>query len=299
MDQDHKYQPSKTNADTMKKKPCLPIKMVVFDLDGTLLDEGRFISLRNQNAVRSLRDAGIEYTLASGRTELQMRIFAEQLDVRLPIIACNGAVIYDHRKDRDVFRKQMSQQLIDETLEYLFSQGNDFLCYTADCIYYPDYGRKIEVMRLYNQKAQERGSRLIKLEILDRQKLHTLTSGMVKILAIQDGCQDAQALMDIASRHEATVVASMADAIDIMAPDVSKGLGMAKLAQILGIDLETVVAFGDHDNDASMLAMAGIGIAMGHATDAALAAADMVAPPCENAGVATVIETFILPKCCV
>jgi len=300
MNQENEPNQHEMDPESRRSTPCVPsggpVRMVVFDLDGTLLDEGRNISKRNQQAVRSLRDSGIEYTLASGRTELQMRLFAEQLDVRLPIIACNGAVIYDHKADRDVFRKQMSQQLITDTLEYLFAHGNDFLCYSADCIYYPDYSRKIEVMRLYNEKARLTGSRLIRLEIVNNQVHEAAARGMVKILAILDNHEDQQGLIDIVAPHTATVVASMSNALDIMAPDVSKGQGMAQLARIQKIELKMVVAFGDHDNDVSMLAMAGTGIAMGHSTEAALAVADLIAPPCEEHGVATAIENFVLPR---
>lgn len=273
-----------------------PIKMVVFDLDGTILNESRIISQRNKEAVHSLRDAGIEYTLASGRTELQMRLYAEELDVRLPIIACNGAVVYDHREDRNLYRKQMSEQLIVDALEYLIANRMDFMCYSAECIYYPDYGRKIEVMHLYNEKARASGSRLIRTETVNNRVREVAAIGMVKILVMIVRHEDRQAICDIVAPHDATVVASMSDALDIMAPNVSKGSGMAQLASIRGIDLKEVVAFGDHDNDASMLAMAGTGIAMGQATAAARAVADLIAPPCDDDGVAIAIESYILPR---
>jgi len=272
------------------------VRMVVFDLDGTVLNEARLISSRNRDAIFSLRDAGIEYTLASGRTELQMRLYAEELDVRLPIIACNGAVVYDHRDDRSLYRKQMSEQLIVDTLTHLMENRMDFMGYSADCIYYPDYGRKVEVMHLYNERARESGSRLIRLETVNGRIREAAAIGMVKILAMVENRQEEQSVLDVVAPHHATVVSSMANGLDVMAPDVSKGSGMAQLARIRGIDLKEVIAFGDHDNDASMIAMAGTGIAMGQATEAARAVADLIAPPCEEDGVAVAIESYILPR---
>ncbi len=281
---------------TLETFPKGPVRMIVFDLDGTILNEARVISDHNRKAVLSLRDAGIEYTLASGRTELQMRLYAEELDVRLPIIACNGAVIHDHRSDKSLSRRQMSEDLIIETLEYLLDNRIDFMGYSADSVFHPSYGRKIEVMHLYNERAGAIGSRLIRTETVDGRVREAAAIGMVKILAMV-GDQEAQGkLIDRVALHHATVVASMADALDIMAPDISKGSGMADLARIEGIGLHEVIAFGDHDNDASMLEMAGTGIAMGQATTAALAAADLIAPPGDEDGVAIAIESYILPR---
>lgn len=280
----------------MRSYPSGSVRMVVFDLDGTVLNEARVITRRNREAVLSLREAGIEYTLASGRTELQMRLYAEELDVRLPIIACNGAVAYDHREDKSLFRRQMSEPLIIETIEYLLKNRIDFMGYSMDSVFYPDYGRKIEVMHLYNERARAGGSRLIRTQAVNGRVQEAAAIGMVKILAMVGDEKSQKAVLDIVAPYQATVVASMADALDIMAPDVSKGAGMASLAEIEGIGLHEVIAFGDHDNDASMLTMAGTGIAMGQATAACRAVADLVAPPGDDDGVAVAIESYILPR---
>lgn len=273
-----------------------PIRLVVFDLDGTLLNPQQYVSPRNRQALEALGAAGIGFTLASGRTEQHMRLFAEQLNVTLPVIACNGAVIYDHRKKADVYRKQMSEQLCVDILDHLLAQGMDFMCYTTDGILYPAYSRKIEVMHLYNAKAAKEGSQLIHIEILDRPQVRQAAQrGMVKILALYGNPDEKMRLEELAAAHDATVIASMSAALDIMAPDVSKGTGMAQLARILGISLENVAAFGDHDNDVSMISMAGTGFAMGEATSAAKAVADIIAPNCAEDGVAIAIEQFILP----
>ncbi len=279
-----------------QNKPRAPIKLVVFDLDGTLLNPKQYVSPRNRQALEALRAAGIGFTLASGRTEQHMRLFAEQIDVDLPIIACNGAVIYDHRLRKDVWRQQMSEQLSSVILEYMLENNLDFLCYTADRILHPVYSRKVEVMRIYNEKAAAEGSEQILTAVLEPEHVRTAARrGMVKILALYNDPAEKARLEELAARHSATVIASMSGAVDIMAPDVSKGTGMAHLAEILGIGLENTAAFGDHDNDASMIALAGLGFAMGEATAAAKAVADIIAPNCTDDGVAIAVEKYILP----
>ncbi len=285
------------NRMTVRHQPHHPVRLVVFDLDGTLLNPGQFISPRNRQALESLRAAGIGFTLASGRTEQHMRMFAEQLDVTLPVIACNGAVIYDHHTQKDVYREPMSEALALDILDHMLTNGLDFLCYTRDRIYCPAYSRKIQVIHLYNENAAREGSQLIRIATLDKPHiLEAARNGLVKILALFGTQEGKERIEAIAARHQATVIASMSEALDIMAPDVSKGTGMAQLARILGVSLENVAAFGDHDNDASMIAMAGTGFAMGEATPAARAVADIIAPNCTDDGVAIAIESYILPS---
>jgi len=291
------YLHSDTKESTiLTKKQRAPVKLIVFDLDGTLLNPQQFVSKRNMQAMDALRAAGIGFTLASGRTEQHMRLFAEQINVELPIIACNGAVIYDHKRRQDVYRKQMSEQLSSEVLDHLLANQLDFLCYMADGVMHPEYSRKVEVMRLYNAKAAAEGSEQIQTAVLTADGVRSAARrGMVKILALYDTPTEKALLEELAARHSATVIASMSGAIDVMAPEVSKGTGMVQLARILGFGLENTVAFGDHDNDASMISLAGIGFAMGEATPAAKAVADIIAPNCADDGVAIAIEKYILP----
>lgn len=282
---------------TVRNLSGKPIRLVVFDLDGTLLNPQQFVSPRNRQALEALRAAGIRFSLASGRTEQHMRLFAEQLDVTLPVIASNGAVIYDHRSKTDVYRKLLDERLAADILDYLLSSGIDFLCYANDRIIHPANSKKIENMHLYNVQARQEGSQLIRIEEMAYADIEAVVRrGMVKILASYSNPAERERLEELAARYDASVIGSMSAALDIMAPDVSKGTGMAQLARLYDISLENVAAFGDHDNDVSMIAMAGVGFAMGEATPAAKAVADIIVPDCADDGVAYAIEHYILPN---
>ena len=75
-----------------------------------------------------------------------------------------------------------------------------------------------------------------------------------------------------------------------MQPGVSKATGIRALMDAFGIDASEVMAFGDAGNDAEMLRLAGVGVAMGNASDELKSIADLVCDPCEEQGVLKVLE---------
>lgn len=83
---------------------------------------------------------------------------------------------------------------------------------------------------------------------------------------------------------------------EIMPKDVSKGHALLEIAEYLGIDQENIIAFGDQDNDMSMIQMAGVGVAMGNAIDSLKAAADYVTLTNNEDGIAAYLEKYLLNK---
>ena len=84
------------------------------------------------------------------------------------------------------------------------------------------------------------------------------------------------------------------DFINVVAPGVTKGEALKALASHLGIALDEVIAVGDGNNDISLLSSAGLGVAMGNATDRAKEVADYVTLDVERGGVAAAIRKFLL-----
>jgi Cof subfamily protein (haloacid dehalogenase superfamily) len=90
------------------------------------------------------------------------------------------------------------------------------------------------------------------------------------------------------------VVRSWHQLVEVTGPRVSKGAALARLAAYLGVPQAATMAVGDQDNDVSMVAWAGLGVAMGDASPAAKAAADVLAPSLAAAGAAWAIERYVL-----
>lgn len=76
----------------------MKIKWCVCDMDGTLLNSEGLISIKNEIALKKLQDNGVEIIIASGRTELMMKQYINQLNISGHIIFCNGAIVKNVKK---------------------------------------------------------------------------------------------------------------------------------------------------------------------------------------------------------
>lgn len=279
------------------KRPCLEhdIRLVACDIDGTLIDESGSIPLENQKAISELGQQGIDFTLVTGRMDRMARLYVKQLSVSLPIIACNGAVIRDCQTNEIIEQTPMDPQDALSLMTYLQQRNMDFLCYSADAVYYPRGSRRIEYFKQYNRRLEQIGDQAIPLYPLREQIIAEQASHWIKILAI---FQDPSSLLAVQTFLQQTNVwgaQSGGDALDMMKRGVSKGKALKSLAKRLGIRLEQVAAIGDHENDVTMLSEAGLGIAMAGASLPALKAADVVTGSAGQAGVAQAIRQYILP----
>jgi len=105
---------------------------------------------------------------------------------------------------------------------------------------------------------------------------------------------EAEAGLREALNGRAVTLRSSKVLLEVQPKDVTKATGLRQLADALGISLEQVIAFGDYDNDAEMLQAAGLGVAVGEATPACLANADLLVTPPEAEGPAHFLEEFFL-----
>ena len=271
------------------------IRLLVSDIDGTLLNEDGAISGNNMAAIRRLERHGIGFTLATGRMDRMMRTFVSQLDVRLPVIACNGAVIRDCSDDRILWRRDLPPNDALDLICWLRDSNHDFMCYSPDQVYYPAHSRHINHFHRYNQQALNQGMDTIPLIPLEGREIEVVDRGLIKILAVPNGAESLAAIRrEVAGRPSLDGVASMSNAYDIMTAGVSKGDGLIRLAGLLHLDPCQVAAVGDNDNDADMLRTAGFGIAMANGTSVARAAAEAVTVSDHNqSGLAEAIDLLL------
>jgi len=280
---------------TIPQKPSGGWRLVVSDLDGTLLNEYGLISDENLAAVAALAEQGIAFTVATGRMEKMARAFIRQLQVRLPVITCNGAVIIDPISLDVLYKATLAAEDVRSLVAWLADRELDYLCYTLDQVYYPTGSRRIERFHQYNAIARETGHDPVQLCEISTDGREIINNEFIKVLAILPGPEDHQAMQDYLNAHPAfSGMLSWSDAMDIAAAGVNKGDGLRRLAEHLKISTSQIAAFGDNDNDVPLLTTAGLGIAMGNATAAALNASQVITANHEESGVALGIREFIL-----
>ena len=265
------------------------IKLVVTDVDGTIVAKDEILHPEVPALAKQLRRQGIIYTIATGRVESQVEEYVKQLELDdTPYIACNGGVIV--RGGQVVFRRTVplaplrQAVAVAEALEMsvLYSKnGVERACRLTDYVRQQqrDFGRYQEVIP-FDEKMWE------SLEI----------DKLVFMAKVRDGSLDAVEALCRRLPEEFGYKRYANKALEVLHRDSTKEKGVQSLADMLGIPMEQVMAVGDDLNDLGMLRAAGIGVAVGNAQEPAKEAADYVASaPCYE-GVMEACQRFCFGK---
>jgi hypothetical protein len=285
----------------MPATPCrnacpTPWRLFVSDLDGTLLDEQSRITPENLAAVARLASWGVGFTIATGRIDRMARSFVRQLGVTLPIIACNGAIIRDPATDRILDGRYLPPLAALTLIHEMKQQAMDFLCYSADTIYYPASSRRIALIRNSYYMQKDPPGDQVSVAPLEGEAETLARRGMAKVVvALHDSEDEERLKMILAQVPGLETVPSTDGVLEITASGATKGSALLRLAAILGLRPAEVIACGNHDNDAPMLVAAGLGIAVANASPAARAASHLVTAANWQSGVASVISHLFGP----
>lgn len=268
------------------------IKMVVCDMDGTLLNSDLKISDENLQAIKELRAKGIRFCVATGRPEQLIKEYIKPLNMKDPIIMYNGSVIGHPHSLENLYELKLKDEDIKEIISYC--EDNDIICmpYAKNrIISKPNYRVSFFEERNKNLPEEER---CIFEDISDIDKIVD-ENNINKILLIEKDNDKNKAIKEklhLNNRFE--IVSSQKGFIDINPLGASKGNALKVLADHFGYQMDEIVAFGDQDNDESMLNAAGIGVAMGNASLKARSAANDLTDTNDNDGVSKWIRKHLL-----
>ena len=262
------------------------IKLIVCDLDGTLVGGSLVLSPRTRDVVHRAQDRGITVTVATGRGYPSAVGFARQLGIDVPLICYQGAQI--RAADGTLlYEASLPRRFLPEVLAFCHERGCELAVYAGDEVY--------QTAQSYEADFYDRWFSLPHHRVDDL--LAALPGDPVKCIAI---CPD-EATADRVEREMSDLAAdrfqvmrSHAWFVEGLGAGVSKGDAASRLAARLGIARESVMAVGDSGNDAAMVEWAGLGVAMGNASPTVKAVAAVVAPPQEEDGAAWAIERYAL-----
>jgi len=263
------------------------VRLVVTDLDGTLLSSSKEITSENRRAIVKMQLAGVDLMLASGRAWLSIRPYYELLGLQTPCITANGAEVIDHSSGRILSRQELDPQARRTALE--LAQDSDLLVFCADHERIYAGGQKIELKHVHENVAVSIGwCQDLIIEAPENLTRITLVGQNSELLNFQQKM--------IQSGVRATVEFTGETWMEIIAPGVSKGIALTELAQAADIDLAEIMTIGDGPNDVSMLTVAGYSVAMGNAAEEIKQQARFVAPDNDSAGFAWAIENIVLSE---
>ena len=289
----------------------MAIRLLALDLDGTLLNSRGELSERNLGAIRAARVRGVRVALVTGRRFRDARPLALELGLDVPVISHNGALTKHARTLETVAVKLLPLAAARAVLSLGRASGADALVSDdaegAGVLVYdhmsdnnPALAKYVAwARRIHGEEAEEAVRRVPDLEeYLDHAPVHVSFSGGVERMRRFEErlLKELGASVKVLS----TVYPKLDFALlDVLHPEVSKGVGVEAAARELGLSREEVMAVGDNFNDLEMLQYAGTGVLMGNA-EASLRAlvADLphYHPTATNDedGVALAIERFIL-----
>jgi Cof subfamily protein (haloacid dehalogenase superfamily) len=246
------------------------------DIDDTLVGPDGVISAANVAALARLVAEGTRVVLASGRSHANMLPFHRELGLPPgPIISSQGAVVQESDTGEVRFERAIAPADVADVTRGGRARGFAVQLYRPSGIHVETRTRWTE----YDQGRNAEPHREVQ-DLLATGADGGVPNDVVKIIWLGEPDAITNAVAEAHARHDAHLVVTRTDApyLEFSAPNVTKATALAAVAEALGASQDEVVAFGDGNNDAPMLAWAGVGVAMPHASAAALAAADRIAP---------------------
>jgi Cof subfamily protein (haloacid dehalogenase superfamily) len=264
------------------------IRLLLADVDGTLVTGDKVLTDRAITAVHRLHDAGILFAVTSGRPPRGMSMLVGPLELRTPIAAFNGGLIVD--PDMSVVEQRvLPQDLVVPILRLLTSFGLSVWSYRGADWYVPDL--------LGAHVARE--SRTVRFDPTLATDLEQITDNLAKIVGVSDDHDAVESAAAAARDHFGDHVAAARSQpyyVDVTHPEANKGSVAQYLSTRYAIPAGQIATIGDMPNDVLMFSHSGLSIAMGNAGPEVQRAARRVTTSNEEEGFANAVERFVLPR---
>ncbi|AHF57782.1 HAD family hydrolase [Spiroplasma eriocheiris] len=241
---------------------------IITDLDGTITRKDFTISDKTYEALRMYQLASdYKLILASGRLDLMTKEYADKLQIKMPIISCNGALIRDSITHEILFQRTLDQHIALAILTAGVNQGLNPVIYTANMIYGPEKADRIQMVLNYNKTATKPEYQIEVdttsdfVELVRQNKIHPL-----KILFSFDSPEKLAKIKKITDKFSEHLecVFSQKDLYDIQALNISKGSAFKILCDIKGYNPIQFISYGDNHNDIKLAQSVGYPVAMGN-----------------------------------
>ena len=276
---------SKTNASNTIKRTY---KMLVLDLDDTLLRDDSSISRHTKELLSEAQIKGVTVVLASGRPTPAMMQYAEELKLAefdSYLISFNGAVATSLKDNKILFESSLTQAEVHSLYDFSIENNVQILTYSEKGIISETDSEYIDVE--------------IKLTGIPHHKVpsfkNEINSSAVKCILLEhpDYLKQVEKKLK-AERPDLSVSRSKPFFLEVMPHGIDKASCIDFLAKRLGIKQNEIIAVGNAGNDLTMIQYAGLGVWVDNVTPELRHHADYIVASNNNDGVAEVIERFIL-----
>lgn len=262
------------------------IRLLIADVDGTLVDQEKQLSDAAVAAVHKLHDADVRFAVTSGRPPKGMAMLIDPLNLRTPIAGFNGG-IFVHRDMSVIEQKTLPDGLVSPIAEVICSFGLDVWIYQGADWFVPDP----------DGAHVDKESRTVQFEPKVMKKVADHTESVAKIVGVSDDHDAVKAATKaVADRFGERVAASPSQPyyLDVTHREANKGSVAKYLAAQYKIGPDQIATIGDMPNDILMFEHSRLTIAMGNADEKVKTAATEVTASNEDDGFAKAVERFIL-----
>jgi Cof subfamily protein (haloacid dehalogenase superfamily) len=263
------------------------IKLLLSDVDGTLVRSDKSLSPRSIEAVHALHDAGIHFAVTSGRPPRGMEMLVEPLALAAPIAGFNGGLVVE--PDLEVLEERtLPDEVVSQALPLVESHDLSVWVYSG----------RDWLVRDRDAPHVERESHTVQFPPTVVESFEGVRH-VAKIVGVSDDF-DAVAAAEAAAHEELGEQVSAARSqpyyLDITHPQANKGYVAQFLSERYSLRTDEIATIGDMPNDVLMFAHSGLSIAMGNAHREVQRAARRVTATNDEDGFANAVERFVLPE---
>ena len=264
------------------------IRLVIADIDGTLVTPEKLLTPRSIQAVQQLNDAGILFGVTTGRPPAGTKMLVDHLPGLKFIAGFNGGIVV--RRDFSLFKLNLLPAAVAKRVAEMILE------HEMDVWLYTDKDWFVRDPQAYRVDREEK---TVHFPPKITPTFDGLYDRVVKIVGIsKDHDAVARCEKDVQERLGASVSAARSQPfyLDVTHPSANKGEVVVMAAEFAGIPLEEIATIGDMLNDITMFKKSGLSIAMGNASPEVQKAATCVTASNQKEGFAVAVEEFILPQ---
>jgi Cof subfamily protein (haloacid dehalogenase superfamily) len=263
------------------------VRLLLADVDGTLVTKEKVLTERAIAAVRNMEAAGIKFAITSGRPPKGMEMLIKPLAISTPIAAFNGGM-FVHPDLSLISQHVLGHEVVEPIIKIIEDHKMVAWIYRGtDWFVHERHGAHVD-----------REEWTVKFPPVVVPSYEGKLDDVAKIVGVSDD-RDVIARCEKAVREAfgaSAVSAALSQPyyLDVTHPDANKGGVVLALAKMLNLAAAEIATIGDMPNDISMFEKGGLSIAMGQSSDQVKQAADEVTTSSEEEGFAVAIERFIL-----
>lgn len=268
-----------------------PIRLIVSDVDGTLVKDDKSISQETVSAVQASIDSGIRVVVATGRAWNEVQSVVKAIPALQYYICANGALVMDVHKGEPIFHENLSKNHMNALLDTLLPLGVLTEAYVMGTIY-AQLGPTLSLQELLHDNIYHEV--LATRTFVDdlRNTLNTLDEGPEKIQTFYGtNAIYSEILERLPGADWYVPIPSAEGNIEFIQPHLSKGHAVASISEQFGIQKASIMCVGDSNNDISMLSYCEHAVAMGNANDQVKTIANYITHTNDDDGLAYAIRS--------